>query len=111
MASLLRLLPSKAARHNNGGGVHMMKKLSSLSSVQLTSTVGIGYNPWSALTTANRFFSAETKHRNIGISAHIDRYVYMCASVYVLMCVYVMMFDMFVAFALLTICLFATIIH
>jgi elongation factor G len=70
MASLLRLLPSRAGRvlpttpinaSNNAGS--MLKKFSS----------PIGGNHWNALsTTAGRFFSSQTKHRNIGISAHID---------------------------------------
>jgi len=56
MASLLRLLPSVKANRILPQGNKSF----------------IGSN-WGALsTTSTRFFSSDTKHRNIGISAHID---------------------------------------
>ena len=70
MASLLRLLPSKGARvlpSNNSMsmGINVFGKSHNL------------HNWKSALSTTvvDRFFSSNTKHRNIGISAHIDRWV------------------------------------
>ena len=65
MASTMRLLSSRARNMFSNRG---MSKIS-------PEIFAPQKNHWSGIlsTTANRFFSADTKHRNIGISAHIDR--------------------------------------
>mmetsp|Transcript_10351 Transcript_10351/g.12008 ORF Transcript_10351/g.12008 Transcript_10351/m.12008 type:complete len:754 (-) Transcript_10351:134-2395(-) len=66
MSSLFRLLPGKAVRvlPSNNAGLNKLSLCGNRGILSTSTTANLNFG--------SRFFSSKTKHRNIGISAHID---------------------------------------
>mmetsp|Transcript_19633 Transcript_19633/g.24209 ORF Transcript_19633/g.24209 Transcript_19633/m.24209 type:complete len:754 (+) Transcript_19633:137-2398(+) len=66
MSSLFRLLPGKAVRvlPSNNAGLNKLSLCGNRGILSTSTTANLNFG--------SRYFSSKTKHRNIGISAHID---------------------------------------